>query len=359
MNSSNLKADAVFQGGGVKGIALIGAASVITGAGYSFQNLAGTSAGAIVAVLLAAGYTPDELKTILMELDFRSFQDRASWLGRVPGIGKYLDLLSGLGMYGGTGLLELLRRLLLAKGVKTFGDLVFPGESEPRYRFKVHVVASDISRGRMVILPDDAPAYGIQPEDLEVALAVRMSMSIPYYFRPAVLKNPAGMPCYVVDGGLLSNFPIEFFDTPPPAVPAWPTFGFTLVPGKDDPEEDNRVEYEIHGPLSMFRAMFNTAMVAHDSYSLQQPDVAARTIRIDHLGISATAFDLSLEQKEALWESGRAAARGFLAEWDFAGYISRFRTGDRRGRRDASLALPSSKTHSLDDGVAAAPEATS
>lgn len=50
-----LKADAVFEGGGVKGIGLVGAAYEIEKAEYEFENLAGTSAGAIVASLLAAG----------------------------------------------------------------------------------------------------------------------------------------------------------------------------------------------------------------------------------------------------------------------------------------------------------------
>jgi len=50
-----LKTDAVFEGGGVKGIGLVGAVNEIEKAGYEFENLAGASAGAIVASLLAAG----------------------------------------------------------------------------------------------------------------------------------------------------------------------------------------------------------------------------------------------------------------------------------------------------------------
>jgi NTE family protein len=76
-----------------------------------------------------------------------------------------------------------MREWLPAKGVKTFADLILPGETETRYRFKVHVVASDVSRGNMLILPDDAPVYGIEPERLEVALAVRINMGILYFSR--------------------------------------------------------------------------------------------------------------------------------------------------------------------------------
>jgi NTE family protein len=210
-----------------------------------------------------------------------------------------------------------------------------------RYRFKVHVVASDISRGNLLILPDDAPVYGIDPERLEVALAVRMSMSIPYFFTPVTLTNTLGQRCYIVDGGLLSNFPIELFDTPPPAVPAWPTFGFALVSEPADPAAEVRVESKIIGPLTLFAALFQTAVVAHDAHAMAVPDVAARTIRIDDLGIPPTQFDLTQAQKVALYESGQAAARAFLATWDFEQYKARFRGGAAEVRRQPGQARPS------------------
>ena len=56
MANEPLKIDAVFEGGGVKGIGLVGAVAVTEEKGYQFENLAGTSAGAIVAALIAAGY---------------------------------------------------------------------------------------------------------------------------------------------------------------------------------------------------------------------------------------------------------------------------------------------------------------
>src|SRR2546422_11291722 len=75
MGQTKLRVDGVFEGGGVKGIGLVGAASAIEAAGYEFVNLAGTSAGAIVATLLAAGYSATELKPIINGIDFNSFED--------------------------------------------------------------------------------------------------------------------------------------------------------------------------------------------------------------------------------------------------------------------------------------------
>ena len=67
--------DLVFEGGGLKGIALAGAYSVLEERGYRPQNMAGASAGAIVAALVAAGYTADELREAIARSDFNSLKD--------------------------------------------------------------------------------------------------------------------------------------------------------------------------------------------------------------------------------------------------------------------------------------------
>src|SRR5262245_66612813 len=75
--------DGVFEGGGVRGIGLVGALSVIEEAGYEFVNLAGTSAGAIVSTLIAAGYKAAEIRAIIDGIDFKRMTDDAGF-GRVP-----------------------------------------------------------------------------------------------------------------------------------------------------------------------------------------------------------------------------------------------------------------------------------
>ncbi len=93
------KADVVLEGGGVKGIALVGALSVLMDAGYTFPRVAGTSAGAIVGALLAADTSADEMRTIMAGTDYRLFQDE-SWLDVFPG-GKIVSLLLDDGIYEG------------------------------------------------------------------------------------------------------------------------------------------------------------------------------------------------------------------------------------------------------------------
>ena len=201
--------DLVFEGGGVKGIALIGAFSVLEERGYKPQNMAGASAGAIVAALIAAGYTATELRKIVGELDYDHFKDE-DWEDRIPLAGRSLSVLKDLGVYEGEAFLVWIRDLLEAKGVRTFGNLVRREDTELRYRYKAQVIASDVTERRLLVLPRDAHKLGVgDPDDLGVALAVRMSMSIPIFFEPVKFANPqTGREHLIVDGGMLSNFPV-------------------------------------------------------------------------------------------------------------------------------------------------------
>jgi NTE family protein len=119
-----------------------------------------------------------------------------------------------------------LRKILAVKGKHTFKDLIIDEfRDAPTYRYKLQVIAADVSRGKMLVLPRDIRDYGIAPDDLDIALAVRMSMSIPFFYEPVTLHlGGTGKECFIVDGGVLSNFPIYLFDDGSPD-PPWPTFG--------------------------------------------------------------------------------------------------------------------------------------
>ena len=92
--------DLVCEGGGVKGIGLAGAYAGLEEAGYAPKRVAGTSAGAITAALIAAGYTSAELKEIVLSLDFRQFEDKG-WEDRIPLLGTPLSVLLEAGVYEG------------------------------------------------------------------------------------------------------------------------------------------------------------------------------------------------------------------------------------------------------------------
>ena len=306
--------DLVFEGGGVKGIALVGAFSVLEERGYEPQNMAGASAGAIVAALIAAGYTAAELQEIIGGLDYYRFKDEA-WEDRVPLAASSLSVLKDLGIYEGEAFSAWMRDLLEAKGVRTFGDLVRREDAELRYRYKAQVIASDVTERRLLVLPRDAPKLGItDPDDLGVALAVRMSMSIPIFFEPVKFANPqTGREHLIVDGGMLSNFPVWLFDA---EEPQWPTFGLKLVQTDPKAPIDGAPPAPRSGILLVvdyLRSLVDTMMAAHDRLYIEENDFA-RTIAIDTLGVRTTQFDLSSERALELFESGRVAAEEFLAQ---------------------------------------------
>lgn len=83
-DNPKMKVDLVFEGGGAKGMVLIGALEVLFGAGYSPGRLLGTSAGAITALALAAGYTIPELNAALSEKDEQGKPIFTTFLGDPP-----------------------------------------------------------------------------------------------------------------------------------------------------------------------------------------------------------------------------------------------------------------------------------
>ncbi len=312
------KIDAVFEGGGVKGSALVGAVAATEEAGYQFENVAGTSAGAIVAALVAAGYTAAELKKIIDELDYLQFQD-PTVLSKipVPFVGNALSLLFLKGIYAGDFFEHWLGGLLAQKGITTFRDFIIDDyKDDPKYRYKLQVIASDITNGALLVLPGDAKEFGIEPDDMSVAKAVRMSMSIPYFYKPAVMRDGRGK-SYIVDGGVLSNFPVWLLDDDTD-LPAWPTIGYKLV----DPNEHK--PNRIYGPITLFGALFSTMMEAHDARYIKDADFV-RTIPIPTLGVQTTDFSIQKETKEALYQAGLAGGRDFFAKWNFTEYVKTYR----------------------------------
>jgi NTE family protein len=336
--------DLVCEGGGVLGIGLVGAYSVLEASGFQPQNLAGTSAGAIVATLIAAGYRAERIRDIIFELDFARLTDPTR-IQRVPliggtWVGQMLSLVFQQGLYEGDVLLETIRGYLQAQHVVTFGDLRYDASptAEPRYRHKVQVIVSDVTGRRLLRLPMDAqPHLATDPDHLPVAETVRMSMSIPFYFKPVRWPHPGERRDHLlVDGGMLSNFPVWLFDSPGP--PPWPTLGIRLEqPQRTEADEVGLqllpVQFRPFVPpplqrtLVFGRALIETMTQFHDRLYLDSHSFA-RTIGVPTGGISGTNFRLSAEQKWALYEQGQRAATEFLTrKWTFGGYVAAFRAG--------------------------------
>jgi NTE family protein len=323
-----MDADLVLEGGGVKGIGLAGAISVLEARGYAFRRVGGTSAGAIVGALVASGLDAVRLEGLMREVDYGKFQDKGL-LDKFGRLGQGLSLLFEKGIYEGDYLRAWLTQQLDSLGVRTFRDLRLPDDGasalpESR-RYKLVVMTSDVSRGQLVRLPWDYAEYGLVPDDQLVADAIRASMSIPFFFEPVKLKHREGHESVLVDGGMLSNFPVNVFDAPNPR---WPTFGIKLSARAKALEGSIA---DVSGPISMTKAMIKTMTGFYDRIYIDDPDIQARTIFVDTGKIQATDFDLTPEQRNTLFENGREAATKFFdgadgqPPWNWADYKKRFR----------------------------------
>lgn len=166
-----MEIDIVLSGGGVKGFALVGAYEAIEAKGLQLRRIAGTSAGSMIAALIAAGYTSQQMIELIDHLDLKQLLDKRKEV--LPfSLMKWVFLYWKMGLYKGQVLEEWMEEVLAAKGIRTFGDL-------PKDR--LYIVASDVTSGRILVLPTDLPQYGIDPDTFSVAKAVRMSVSIPYF----------------------------------------------------------------------------------------------------------------------------------------------------------------------------------
>src|SRR5215212_5115448 len=199
----------VFEGGGVKGIAYGGALEVLEQSQITPQveKVAGTSAGAITATMVALGYTASEFIEIMMNLDFGKLEDGSD-------IGGPIRLIERYGWFKGDYFLNLMQSYVGQKAGDaraTFGELKAQGGFKELYVF-----GTDLSKQAVQEFSHRATP------DVAVADAVRISMSIPFFFESRGYAG--GVYC---DGGVLNNYPISTFDAQYTA--ADPETGYTML----------------------------------------------------------------------------------------------------------------------------------
>lgn len=301
-----MRADGVFSGGGIKGLAFAGGLQAAADAGYKeWVRLAGTSAGAITAMALAVGYSAEGLREQLDGFDFNEIADYG------PG-GKLeipVNLLYDKGVTKGRALHAWIEKLLAEAPVKAtkFGDLEDG---------KLQVVGVDLAHSRMVVFPEDVALYvdeddkPLVPKEFPIADAVRISAGFPYFFPPMSLRDAQTKKQGVlVDGGVASAFPIFLFDK---AEPKHPTWGFRLF-GGNPPEKPVHTAIDgLNWPVEMLKAIVDTSMNALDK--LEMKAFAPRTISIPTGNIETLDFSLDKTQKEELYNFGYDTAKAFFED---------------------------------------------
>lgn len=298
-------ARAVFQGGGCRGAAYAGAYEAAVRCGARFSEVAGTSAGSIVAALIGAGASPEFIQAEMRSLDFRRFMSRPQ-LGALDGVRARLALtvppLSWLFEYFDYARVALYGGAYSSVGIQTWMDDLLSGllpSADRPVRFKdlfipTSVVSTDLGSGVAKVWSND------ETPNESVALAVRASCSIPGFFQPVQIGTTRH-----VDGGLLSNLPAFIFDKEAGArIGGGRVLAFSLVD-----------EYR---PISSWtlrsfgKRLINT--VVDGSTDLQtRIQKNAHVIEVRTPGISATDFDKMDEAKvDQLVQSGWDSTVSFV-----------------------------------------------
>jgi len=358
--------DLVFEGGGAKGSVFAGALEVFFAAGHQPVRLVGTSAGAITAALLAAGYSPAQmLEAVNEQRDgkprFASFMDvplasefdaqmkvdsqlqNILNLVDVPGVpaifenridSVLMDRMLSLsphfrqlfgfiecgGLFSGRTFVEWLNEKLEAHQVPRGCTL---RQMNLDRGCDLSLVVTDTTNRQMRVLNHrTAP-------DVPVAIAVRMSMSIPFVWREVTWQKGWGTYCgaditdsKIVDGGVLSNFPMDLIACSDDRIRkimgerADPTAALNLgmlideniaVPGIDArPVRDNPLR-----TVRRVQRMVDTMTGARDNALMDQ--FSDQVCRLPAKGYGTTEFDMPKTKIDALVEAGRAAMRAHLA----------------------------------------------
>ena len=348
-----------FQGGGPKGIAYLGALEALEeqGALTELKGVAGTSAGAITATLLAVGYTSKEMYTTLMQFDLRTLLDPTAENKQITeallktaktgqktpilnallkeSVQNILSLKSPYELYLRLSKLEGLcegetfrkwidQQIQEKTGIKycTFGELKKKIKIDQRYKH-LHVYATQIHPKQKSIC---FSTHDPKCDDIIISDAIRASMSIPGVFKPHEIhyKNSnqarykpqytdSSAPKYV-DGGILNNSPFDAFDSieyqkPTLAEKEWNkkiynhrTLGLSLRVEQEEQEEEN-----IHGVKDIALAVAAVYFNAQAIIAQSDPENKKRLIEIPIKGVSLLDFDVSQDKKEEMIQAGREA----------------------------------------------------
>lgn len=299
----------VFEGAGIRGIAYSGAIAELEKAGMigPVEKVAGTSAGAIVALILSLGYTSAEVQTIIAGTDFRKFNDgRYFFPGGIHRTNKFF------GWYRGVRFERWLEKLIKQKTGKA--DISF--EELHQQGFKdLYVTGSCINRQQLVIF-----SRKTYPR-MKIKDAVRISMSIPLYFEAVftdkegnVVRHPKqkeGLDI-MVDGGITGNFPIHVFDSS--AIPDPSTLGFRIdrdAQIQTDHNSGSIAPMEVKNLKQYFAAFYNMTIENLNRQQLSAADWQ-RTVSISDGMIGPRIRKLSATEINTLVENGRSATRNFL-----------------------------------------------
>lgn len=310
----------VFEGGGIRGISYAGAIKALEENGKlaGIERTAGSSVGALAALMVSLGYTAAEIDSLMVSLRLQSFND-----GRYFFIGGQNRLRKRFGWYRGDKFEHWVERLVAAKTGDPYTSFAaLAAAQQTNHAFKqFYCTGTDLSR-------QQAAVFGVETTPaMRLSTAVRISMSIPLYFEAVLLDDDYRRlrsvrdadNCHVwVDGGLLLNYPIGVFDSCPhtprhvccrEGIANPYTLGLKL----ERPEQiGNYAKDSLLAPFKVtslkayIASFYNIAFETLNGAANLQAE-RGRTVYISTAHISPRIRRISPEQKKLLYQNGYEA----------------------------------------------------
>lgn len=270
-----------LSGGGICGVAHVGALQELAKhiPLHAVKEWMGVSAGSLMAMCIAIGFTLDELYDFSTRFDFSHVQQPDSPTGWIL----------HMGMDTGERLQRLVNACLHVKGLPS--DLTFKALYQ-RFNVSLRVLATDMNLAKGVCFsPQDTPDYS-------VAIAVCASMSYPYYFQGVICPQTGHS---LIDGGVTSNYPMYFI----PKEERSRTLSILLRLGiqETDTLDDLSPENLLVRPL--YIALNEKTNIEATLYEIE-------CIRIPLEGIDALDFSLPEDVKKGIVLIARDAVRAWL-----------------------------------------------
>ncbi len=311
-----------MEGGGIRGFAYVGAFEVLDSLGIlqNIQRVGGSSVGAIQAMLLATGYTVDEMKTVAAHIPLKAFND-----GFVPG--GFHRIKTRLGFFKGKAVTNWIDTLIKNKTGDdniTFREL--HEQKESKHYKDLYVTGTDLTYQCLRVF-----SYENYP-DMKIKDAVHISMSVPLYFQPVYItdkgtickSNDSGTIHVMADGGLLSNYPIQIFDDE--------KYGACVVNNNEKQnketlglllEKPEQIAYSehhkgnypfpIHTARNYIGAMYRT-LVDKPNPELSDTFSLHRTIMISNLNVSGRVRKISPKMVDAFIAAGQKGVKDFFSK---------------------------------------------
>lgn len=266
----NMFIDCAFEGGGIKGLAYVGALEYFESNGFQIHRAVGTSVGAIFAALAVARFTSKEIKKIIDELSVEQIVDKNGFIASVRGLG-----FNNIRKFE-----EKMKEILACKSIYTFADLRFGSD------YLLKVIVTDLDKKQRVVIPDDLPKYKINKDTFSVAKALAMSSSLPIVYQTYKYKEYK-----FIDGGAVEKFPIRLLSDSKNLV-----IGLRI--GNDKMNFSKRITNRI------FRDNYNTNVKELDGNHI--------IVNINTYGLKASEFSKGLEYREELYRAGYNSLKSYF-----------------------------------------------